>query len=116
LNFTYYKTGPLTDAASIAKGGERREMDEESDGESRCYKRGCFTVKRIAPSDERDGPTLMAYDVAVDTLCNNREREYLLVRIQYVIYISSKWNRRPVQPAEYYRDKNDLVVELYIHI
>jgi hypothetical protein len=88
LNFTDYKTGPLTDAASIAKGGERREMDEESDGESRCYKRGCFTVKRIAPSDERDGPTLMAYDVAVDTLCNNREREYLLVRIQYVIYIS----------------------------
>ena len=41
---------------------------------SRCYKRGCFTVKRIAPSDERDGPTLMAYDVAVDTLCNNRKR------------------------------------------
>lgn len=74
MNFTDYKTGPLTDAASIAKGGERREMDEESDGESRCYKRGCFTVKRIAPSDERDGPTLMAYDVAVDTLCNNRER------------------------------------------
>jgi hypothetical protein len=50
-------------------------------------KEGCFTVKRIVTSDGKSvlptWPSLMAYDVSVDTLCNDRQ-DYidLLVRIQ----------------------------------
>lgn len=50
-------------------------------------KEGCFTVKRIVTSDGKSVLPMavfdMAYDVSVDTLCNDRQ-DYidLLVRIQ----------------------------------
>lgn len=85
----HWPVGDIASAFALEREGTATQGKNTLDGRrvKGVTKEGCFTVKRIVTSDGKSvlptWPSLMAYDVSVDTLCNDRP-DYidLLVRIQ----------------------------------